>query len=95
MFQTRATVQHLESMQWRIVVPVSSDVDRAVVSLIDDGLKGNDTVQIHFNYSYKLRIFFHIVRFAYHKMTDAKKLGASIKLREKEIDEGEWDLLQF
>ena len=51
-------------------------------------VKGNDTVQIHFNYSYKLWIFFHTVRFAYHKMNDAKKLGAPIQLRKKEIVEG-------
>ena len=37
-------------------------------------LKGNDTVQLHFNYSYKLRIFFHTVRFAYDKMKDAKTI---------------------
>ena len=50
-------------------------------------LKGKVTVQIHFNYSYKLRIFFHTVRYAYRKMKDAKKLCASIKLRKKEIFE--------
>ena len=32
--------------------------------------------------------FFHTVRFAYRKMKDAKKIGASMKLREKEIFEG-------
>ena len=58
-------------------------------------LKGKDTVQIHFNYSYKLLIIFHTVRFAYRKIKDAKKLGASIKLRKKEIFEGGWGILEF
>ena len=58
-------------------------------------LKGNATVQLHFNYPYKLRIIFHTVRFAYRKMIDAKKLDASIKLRKKEIFEGGWDILEF
>ena len=58
-------------------------------------LKGNDTVQIHFYYSYKLRICFHTVRFAYPKMTDAKKLGASMKLRKKEIFGGWLGILEF
>ena len=58
-------------------------------------LTGNDAVQIHFNYSYKLRIFFHTVRFAYRKMKDGKKLGASIKLRKKEIFEDGWGILEF
>ena len=31
--------------------------------------------QIHFYYSFKLRIFFHTIRFAYRKMKDAKKIG--------------------
>ena len=35
-------------------------------------LKGNDIFQIHFNYSYKLRIILHTVRIAYRKMKDAK-----------------------
>ena len=39
--------------------------------------------------------FFHTVRFANHKMKDAKKLGASIKLRKKEIFEGGWGILEF
>ena len=39
--------------------------------------------------------FFHAVRFAYRKMKDAKKLGASIKLRKKEIFEDGWGLLEF
>ena len=51
-------------------------------------LKGNDTVQIHFYYSYKLRIFFHTIRFVHHKMKDAKKLGASIELRNKVLKVG-------
>ena len=55
----------------------------------------NDTVHIHFNYSYKLRLFFHTVRFAYHKMTDAKKLGAFVKLRKKEIVEDGWGIIEF
>ena len=58
-------------------------------------LKGNDTVQIHFNYSYKLRIFFHTVRFAYRMMKDAKKMGASIKLRKNEVFEDGWGILEF
>ena len=58
-------------------------------------VKGNDTVQIHCNYSYKLRIFFHTVRFAYRKLKDAKKLGASIKLRKKEIFEDGWGILEL
>ena len=62
---------------------------------IELSLKGNHTVQLHFNYSYNLRIFFHTVRFAYHKMRDAKKLGASIKLRKKEIFEGGWGILEY
>ena len=55
----------------------------------------NYTVQIHFNYSFKLRIFSHAVRFAYRKIKDAKEVGASIKLREKEIFEDEWGILEF
>ena len=39
--------------------------------------------------------FFHTVRFAYHKMKDTKKLGASIKLRKKDIFEGGWGILEF
>ena len=58
-------------------------------------LKGNDTVQIHFNYSYKLWIFFHTVRFAYRKVKDARKLGASNNLRKKEIFEDVWSILEF
>ena len=58
-------------------------------------LKGNNTVQIHFYYSYKDRIFFHTVRFAYRKMKDAKKLCASIKLRKKEMFECGWGILEF
>ena len=58
-------------------------------------LKGNDIVQIHFNYSYKRLIFFHTIRFAYCKMKDAKKLGASIKLRKKDIFEDGWGILEF
>ena len=38
-------------------------------------LKGNGTVQIHFNFSYKLRIIFYTVRFAYRKMKEATKIG--------------------
>ena len=37
---------------------------------------------------------FHTVKFAYHKMKDAK-LGASMKLRKKEIFEGGWGILEF
>ena len=58
-------------------------------------LKGNDAVQIHFNYSYKLRIIFCIVRFAYRKLKDAKKLSASIQLRKKEIFKDEWSIFEF
>ena len=58
-------------------------------------LKGNNTVQIHFNYLYKLWIFFHTVRFVYHTMKDGKKLCASIKLRMKEMFEGGWGILEF
>ena len=58
-------------------------------------LKGNDTVQLHFKYSYKLRIIFHTVRSAYRKMKDGKKLGASIKLRKKKIVEGGCRILEF
>ena len=43
-------------------------------TIINLSLKENDTVQIHFNYSYKLRIFFHTVGFAYDKMKDAYKI---------------------
>ena len=42
-----------------------------------------------------LRIFFHIVRCAYRKIKDAKKLGASIKLRKKEAFEDGWSILEF
>ena len=37
--------------------------------------KGNYIVQIHFNYSYKLRILFQTGRFAYCKIKNAKKLS--------------------
>ena len=57
-------------------------------------LKEDDTVQIHFNYSYKLRIFFHTLTFVYHKMK-MQKMGASIKLRKKQIFEGGWDILEL
>ena len=63
--------------------------------LVIHQLKRNYIVQIHFNCSYKLRIYFHTVRFAYRKMKDAKKLGASIKLRKEEIFEGGWGILKF
>ena len=46
----------------------------SIYKTIESKVKGNDTVQIHFNYSYKLRIFFHTGRFAYRKMKDAKKI---------------------
>ena len=39
--------------------------------------------------------YFFTLRFAYRKMKDAKKLGASIKLREKEIFEDGWGTLEF
>ena len=58
-------------------------------------LKRNDTVHIYFNYSYKLQIFFHTVRFANLKIKDAKQIGASIKLRKNKIFEGWWDILEF
>ena len=40
-----------------------------------------------FNTRTNFGYFFHTVSFAYDKMKDAKKLGASIKLRKKEIFE--------
>ena len=58
-------------------------------------LNGNDIVQIHFNYSYKHLIFFDTVRFAYRKMKEAKKIGAFIKLKRKEIFEDGWGILDF
>ena len=39
--------------------------------------------------------FFHTVRFAYRMMKHAKKLGASIKLRKKEIFEDGWGILDI
>ena len=39
--------------------------------------------------------FFHTAGVAYRKMNDAKKLGASIKLRKKEMFEGGWGILGF
>ena len=63
----------IKATRWQIVT------DKYDVSQLFDkrksSLKRNDTVQIHFNYSNKLRIFFHTVRFAYHKMKDATKIG--------------------
>ena len=45
--------------------------------------------------SYHFGYFFHTVRFAYYKMKDAKKSGAFIKLRKKDMFEGEWGILEF
>ena len=78
---------------WRTVV--ITPVPECIPISGHGDLKGNDTVQIHFYYSYTLRIFFHAARFAYHKMKDANQLGASSKLRKKEICEGRLGILEF
>ena len=78
-------------VHWRSAIKREATYETGVVY----SFKGNDTIQIHFNYSYKLWIFFHTVSFAYHKMKYAKKLGASIQLRKKEIFEGGWGILEF
>ena len=83
----------IKAKRWQIVT------DKYDVSQLFDkrksSLKGNDTVQIHFKYSYKLRIFFHTVRFAHRTMKHAKKLGASIKLRKTEICDVGWGIVEF
>ena len=88
---TRLNCWYIDRMTWRYDVGEDKQIDAFILFT----LKRNDIVQIHFNYSYKLRIFFtlldsHIVRWKIQK-----KSGAFIKLRKKEIVEDGWGILEF
>ena len=75
-------IVHIPRDDKLVSTPVLGSLQPAVIYLINSTslakvnalaqLKENDTVQLHFNYSYKLRIIFHTLRFAYRKMKDAK-----------------------